>query len=1589
MAASMYTGEDIIINGTVFNRIDEVGNRWIITDLDGWWGLPEPTVPDDPRPFQEDGSYFATGRYEARQIVVSGYIVPGSGAEGEVTDARGQALLAARARDALNRSMNIIRSTAIMQVNETDQPKIAAVQLVAKPLTKFNDSRNILEFNFQLKSSDPRKYALDATVTETRLQSAAEGRTYNRVHNYQYGAPGSDGRMTVTNEGSYNTFGVLTIRGPVVHPSIEHIELGRTISFDLSLGETDFLEINLKNKTAMLNGVESRRNKLDPGSAWFWFLPGTNSLRFTGHQVVSPRPEYPAVTNLATNPSFETPYGDNNSRINSAANPRALSTISALNDPPTGWTYTPGTGETGLLLAGGRSVSPDGTEVRRNYERNPQAIGPVTGAVGGYGGSIANFGTFVDGTSGLTALLVPGSTYVTRTNYARDPRASQGYSSSGTGWTYTAGTGETGVGVSPTQTAVTRTNLYINPKFAAPEANSGTYYDGYSDTDPFLGTCFTIVRTGGLNTNPFGAGLESWAYTPSTQYTVSFKVRAVGQNLTGSNVVPVYFRPVGQDVTTGQILLGTIDQNVGDAVTYVFTGTTSGTAAVDPSITLAVPASWGAVDDVIMVTDVLVEPGQTDGSFFYGDTPETNLALDRHVAYRWTGGTNTSASEAVESLQQNAAGPDGTPGFVRRYLLTPKSTGTSGWVYYDTDATLSAVNGDNGIASLYVRSTSAITVRLQLERYTSGGVIVGTVESGSSVALVPNTWTRISVADTADGTAARFLVRLDIVTDGVSTALPRGTIIDATELLMERGTALRDYFDGDSTDVDLPNDRTIQYSWTSTVGDSASTVGETITDSEEGVTGPTDAISSFARAVIVQPKTSGVSGWEGRSASVVTPVTVAAGERYSVSLYARYAGSSGSIPVSLEMAFQSVAGTDGSTRSSGTVNLTSGDWIRLSVSGVANVARSYIGWSLRSASGDIVPVDSIIDVSGVLIERIETLTSPARTNLFRDPFGRNESYSETGTTGGAQTTGTIIANPSGSGFLITAPSSGNWRSPLRQFTAAALTTYTVRMMLTSSATQTLTLVYRYNTVGSSTNSVTLTPASLTAGVPFEYVATFTTQSPTPVVDGAGISIVNTTFTTGSTVVVDGVVIRQGTFTAPDMQPFDGSTTETSTFAYSWTGSESTSTSNEYAIVAPTTGSYFDGNTQPTPFSLDRIHAYSWAASATASASIAKLTVEAYAAGPLEVPGLARWQNIGTKTSGTAEMTYAVVSSVSASATGVSGTYVTGSVWVRSTASVAATPVVRLYNNGSLVNTFTGTVSGSLADGAWQRISASGMATSAFNGVRVTAQLPAAQVLGREDVFDASSVLIDVGSSALRGYFDGGVKGTGSEGETAWAGLEHHSQSTLTARGIKLFGSVAAAMTSNNDTYQIVYQATSWSVYGDYSLGHTVTSSPTEDTYARPAGTASGLTRLGMTPGQTYTLSGFINIPAVQAGTLSSNARKIALLVTAPSLGGGSQVYYSDQAPNTPGVYRLSLTVSLPSDTTDVSLRLIHGAMSGTVFWDSVMIEPGSSMSADYFDGDSPFGEWTGTAHDSSSERPLIPEIKTATAEVMIRSAWIE
>lgn len=64
--------EDVTLGGLTLNKLDSAtGVVWVMTNLEGWWTLPDPEFPDVPRGWG-DGSYDADGRYAARVMTLEG-----------------------------------------------------------------------------------------------------------------------------------------------------------------------------------------------------------------------------------------------------------------------------------------------------------------------------------------------------------------------------------------------------------------------------------------------------------------------------------------------------------------------------------------------------------------------------------------------------------------------------------------------------------------------------------------------------------------------------------------------------------------------------------------------------------------------------------------------------------------------------------------------------------------------------------------------------------------------------------------------------------------------------------------------------------------------------------------------------------------------------------------------------------------------------------------------------------------------------------------------------------------------------------------------------------------------------------------------------------------------------------------------------------------------------------------------------------------------------------------------------------------------------------------------------------------------------
>jgi hypothetical protein len=139
---------DIRLGDFVFNRIDEYGVVWVVTNVQGWNNLPEVQMQNFDRGWG-DGSFVSYGRYGAREITIEGSFL--------VQDVDTQL---EKARERLIKAINLVKADNWLIMNEAT-PKGVRVRLSTAPDITTTNPRGRTDFSFTLIASDPIKYKWD------------------------------------------------------------------------------------------------------------------------------------------------------------------------------------------------------------------------------------------------------------------------------------------------------------------------------------------------------------------------------------------------------------------------------------------------------------------------------------------------------------------------------------------------------------------------------------------------------------------------------------------------------------------------------------------------------------------------------------------------------------------------------------------------------------------------------------------------------------------------------------------------------------------------------------------------------------------------------------------------------------------------------------------------------------------------------------------------------------------------------------------------------------------------------------------------------------------------------------------------------------------------------------------------------------------------------------------------------------------------------------------------------------------------------------------------------------------------------------
>lgn len=255
----MKLNADIVLDQLVFNTIDLDGVVWVISDVEGWWNLPESTVRDIPRGWA-DGSYDVGGRWTNRLLTLRGSILPPDPS------------FVPAARDTLLQAAALVYDGAWLRVYEEPQ-KAAFVRLSGKPQIQTVNARGRTDFSIGLKAADPLKYgwndaqAQGYEVTTLQCKNVALSRT---------------GVTTITNDGNWDTTVVIEIDGPVVGPAtIINQTTGELIILIEPVPALSMLEINTYRQAVALDGdTADARKMLDILANWILLAPGDNTLEF-------------------------------------------------------------------------------------------------------------------------------------------------------------------------------------------------------------------------------------------------------------------------------------------------------------------------------------------------------------------------------------------------------------------------------------------------------------------------------------------------------------------------------------------------------------------------------------------------------------------------------------------------------------------------------------------------------------------------------------------------------------------------------------------------------------------------------------------------------------------------------------------------------------------------------------------------------------------------------------------------------------------------------------------------------------------------------------------------------------------------------------------------------------------------------------------------------------------------------------------------------------------------------------------------------------------------------------------------------------
>jgi len=256
--------------GLTLNTIDSNNVVWVVSDIEGWWTLPEVELPDLPRGWG-DGSYDAIGRWSNRIMTLSGSFMP---QEPEDAAAARATLL-----DYLSPMVKTTTSGYLIVTEDGTNKRAAKVRLSGAPQITSVNARGRHNFSIGLKAVDPIKYEFvdgdpDGYQSTTITESSGSGST--TITNsgntpvpiiielsLGFSIPSSANPPTITNTTSDKSISII----------------GATVSdkrLELDTYNREVLEVQYSGSSVV--NVANGRSKVAVLVDWIYLQPGSNTI---------------------------------------------------------------------------------------------------------------------------------------------------------------------------------------------------------------------------------------------------------------------------------------------------------------------------------------------------------------------------------------------------------------------------------------------------------------------------------------------------------------------------------------------------------------------------------------------------------------------------------------------------------------------------------------------------------------------------------------------------------------------------------------------------------------------------------------------------------------------------------------------------------------------------------------------------------------------------------------------------------------------------------------------------------------------------------------------------------------------------------------------------------------------------------------------------------------------------------------------------------------------------------------------------------------------------------------------------------------